>query len=95
MGIQGFGQNQTGWGVSWLDLDLDSHPDLMTVQGKVPITDLEADKEMIRFYRNQGDGTFRDFSRMVGAQEIGPRLARGIMTMTAIWMWLLLLLGGH
>jgi hypothetical protein len=78
MGIQGFGQNQTGWGVSWLDLDLDSHLDLLTVQGKVPITDLVADREMIRFYRNRGDGTFLDASRAVGAREIGPRLARGM-----------------
>jgi len=78
MGLQGFGRDQTGWGVSWLDLDLDSHVDLMTVQGKVPITDLEADREMIRFYRNRGDETFRDYSKLVGAQEIGPLLARGM-----------------
>ena len=78
MGLQGFGQDQTGWGVSWLDLDLDSHLDLVTVQGKVPIKDLSADREFIRFYRNRGDGTFRDFSRVVGLREIGPRLARGL-----------------
>lgn len=78
MGLQGFGQNQTGWGVAWLDLNLDSHPDLITVQGKVPITDLAADGEMMRFYKNQGDGTFRDASRAVGLQDIGPKLARGM-----------------
>lgn len=78
MGIQGFGQNQTGWGAGWLDLDLDSHLDLMTVQGKVPITDLEADRQPIRFYRNRGDATFRDHSTLVGAKEIGPLLARGM-----------------
>ncbi len=78
MGIQGFGQNQTGWGVTWLDLDLDSHLDLLTVQGKVPITDLAADGEPIRFYHNRGDATFFDFSRQIGAQEIGPQIARGL-----------------
>jgi hypothetical protein len=78
MGIQGFGQSQTGWGVTWLDLDLDSQLDLLTVQGKVPVTDIAADRQMIRFYRNRGDGTFLDASRAVGAQEIGPLLARGM-----------------
>jgi len=46
MGIQGFGRNQTGWGVTWLDLDLDSQLDLLTVQGKVPVTDLVADRQV-------------------------------------------------
>ncbi len=78
MGLQGFGQNQTGWGVSWFDLDLDSHLDLMTAQGKVPVTDLQADREMLRFYHNRGDSTFRDYSRLVGAEDIGPLLARGM-----------------
>jgi hypothetical protein len=78
MGIAGFGQEQTGWGVTWLDLDLDGHLDLFTAQGKVPIKDLEADREFIRFYRNRGDGTFLDQSRAVGQQEIGPLMARGM-----------------
>jgi hypothetical protein len=78
MGIAGFGQEQTGWGVTWLDLDLDGHLDLFTAQGKVPITDLEADREYIRLYRNRGDGTFLDHSRAVGQREIGPLMARGM-----------------
>ncbi|NIO06905.1 MAG: CRTAC1 family protein, partial [Deltaproteobacteria bacterium] len=52
--------------------------DLMTVQGKVPVTNVATDGEMIRFYHNRGDGTFRDASRAIGAREIGPRLARGM-----------------
>jgi hypothetical protein len=44
----------------------------------VPVTGEESDRELIRFYRNRGDGTFLDFSRMVGQQEIGPLLARGM-----------------
>jgi hypothetical protein len=78
MGIQGFGQNQTGWGVTWLDLDLDGQLDLLTVQGKVPVTDLVADRQMIRFYQNRGDGTFLDARQTIGVQEIGPLLARGM-----------------
>ncbi|MCB9079276.1 MAG: CRTAC1 family protein [Anaerolineaceae bacterium] len=78
MGIQGFGQNQTGWGVAWLDLDLDSYLDLLTVQGQVPITDLTTDAQPIRFYRNRGDSTFLDAGRMVGSEDIGPLLARGM-----------------
>lgn len=78
MGLQGFGQGQTSWGVAWLDLDLDSYLDLITVQGKVPVTNLVDDAELIHFYRNLGDGTFRDLSRAVGLQAVGPRLARGM-----------------
>lgn len=78
MGIQGFGRNQTGWGVAWLDLDLDGYLDLLTVQGKVPVTDLAADGEPIRFYHNQGDGTFLEAGRTIGSEQIGPLLARGM-----------------
>lgn len=78
MGIAGFGREQTGWGVAWLDLNLDGHLDLFTAQGKVPVTGQESDREYIRFYRNRGDGAFLDASRMVGQQEIGPLLARGM-----------------
>ena len=78
MGIQGFGQNQTGWGAAWLDLDLDGDQDLMTVQGKVPITDLSTDAEPIRLYLNRNDGTFRDASRQFNLPVVGPRLARGM-----------------
>ncbi|MBX2999533.1 MAG: VCBS repeat-containing protein [Caldilineaceae bacterium] len=78
MGLAGFGREQTGWGVAWLDLNLDGHLDLFTAQGKVPVTGAESDREFIRFYRNRGDGTFLDASRMVGQQEIGPLLARGM-----------------
>lgn len=78
MGLAGFGQEQTGWGVAWLDLDLDSDLDLVTVQGKVPIKNLHDDAEAIRFYSNQGDGKFRDNSRAIGLPEVGPRLARGL-----------------
>ena len=78
MGIQGFGQNQTGWGAAWLDLDLDGDLDLITVQGKVPITDLTADAEPIRVYTNRADGTFLDASRQYGLPDVGPRLARGL-----------------
>jgi hypothetical protein len=78
MGMQGFGLNQTGWGTTWLDLDMDGDLDLLTVQGRVPVTGLEADRQMIRYYENRGDGMFRDASRAIGAQEVGPLLARGM-----------------
>lgn len=82
MGIAGFGQEQTGWGVAWIDLDLSGHLDLFTAQGKVPMRGtpptFAADRELIRFYHNRGDGTFREASRMVGQQEVGPLLARGM-----------------
>ncbi|RMF02240.1 MAG: CRTAC1 family protein, partial [Chloroflexi bacterium] len=78
IGIQGFGQNQTSWGVTWQDFDRDGHLDLATAQGKVPVTGEESDRQLMRIYRNRGDGTFRDFSRLAGMAEVEPQIARGL-----------------
>jgi hypothetical protein len=72
--------NSTGWGVSWIDLDLDSYLDLVLVNGDVPVTDLTGDAEPMQAYRNLGarqPGRFADVGALVGLGEAGPQLARG------------------
>jgi Na+-translocating ferredoxin:NAD+ oxidoreductase RnfD subunit len=48
-----FGPSFTGWGVSWLDLDLDGDLDLLLANGAIPITDLAADAEPIQVLENR------------------------------------------
>src|SRR6266849_5830821 len=35
-----FGKTFTGWGASWVDLDLDGNPDLVLTNGGIPVTNL-------------------------------------------------------
>lgn len=79
--MAGLGNNQTGWGTAWLDVDLDTDLDLFVVNGHVPVTDLTADAEMMRLYLNEtADGTrgqFKDGTGSYGLEDVGVRLARG------------------
>lgn len=86
IGLMGLGNNQTGWGVQFADLDLDSDLDMLIVNGRVPITNLATDAQGVRFYRNRTwnaagglgrPGQFLDLTRQVGLEEVGPLLARG------------------
>jgi hypothetical protein len=71
----------TGWGVSWVDLDLDTDLDLFVVNGDIPVTDLAMDAAPLQMFGNltaQGaPGLFEDLSMEVGLREVGPLLARG------------------
>jgi ASPIC and UnbV/FG-GAP-like repeat len=71
----------TGWGVTWLDLDLDRDLDLFLANGRVPVTDLAGDAEPLYAYRNlaaEGEpGRFEDAGAALGLDKIGPLLARG------------------
>jgi hypothetical protein len=73
--------SSTGWGVSWIDLDLDTNLDLFVVNGDIPVTDLAEDAAPLQMFRNltaQGaPGLFEDLSVEVGLREVGSLLARG------------------
>ncbi|HEY8151042.1 MAG TPA: CRTAC1 family protein [Vicinamibacteria bacterium] len=71
-----------GWGVGFLDFDLDGWPDLLTVNGHVYP---EADRAGARYayaqpkvlYRNLGDGRFEDVSPNAGSAIALRKVARG------------------
>jgi hypothetical protein len=81
IGLAGLGNNKTGWGTAWADLDHDTDLDLLIVHGRVPVTDLENDPELVRLYGNllaEGQaGQFRDWTQLAGIDAVGPLLARG------------------
>jgi hypothetical protein len=81
IGIAGLGNNKTGWGVAWVDVDQDSDLDMLIVHGRVPVTNLDSDPELVRLYANQlaegKPGTFRDWTAVAGLDAVGPLLARG------------------
>ena len=80
----GLGANNQylGWGVGFLDFDLDGWPDLLTVNGHVYP---EADRAGARYayeqrkllYRNLGDGRFEDVSLQAGPGIALRKAARG------------------
>ena len=71
----------TGWGVHWLDLDLDTDLDLLLANGDVPVSDLAGDAEPLRAYRNLAadgrPGRFEEATWELGLDAVGPLLARG------------------
>lgn len=81
IGIAGLGNGRTGWGTAWADFDLDTDLDMLIVHGRVPVTDLSTDPELVRLYGNllaEGSpGQFREQTEQVGLREIGPLLSRG------------------
>jgi hypothetical protein len=81
IGFQGLGEGMTGWGTHWADFDQDTDEDLLVVNGRVPITNLETDPELVRFYGNQlvegRPGEFREWTEAVELAAVGPLLARG------------------
>ncbi|MEN8239090.1 MAG: ScyD/ScyE family protein [Actinomycetota bacterium] len=81
MGISGLGNNKTSWGVGWGDFDNDTDLDFVIAHGRVPISDFATDAELIRLYGNMlaegSPGRFQDWTRTVGFEDVGPRMARG------------------
>src|SRR5438094_439421 len=49
-----FGKSFTGWGASWVDLDLDGYPDLVLANGDIPVTKLARNVEPIQVLENLG-----------------------------------------
>ncbi len=81
IGMMGLGNNMTGWGTILADFDHDTDLDLLTVNGHVPITNLETDAELVRLYGNRTvegfPGQFREWTEQVGLRDVGPLLSRG------------------
>ena len=81
IGVTGLGNNKTAWGVAWGDFDNDTDLDFAIAHGRVPVTDLETDPELVRLYGNMlAEGTpgrFGDWTSIVGLDAVGPLLARG------------------
>ena len=83
IGISGLGNNMTGWGTHFADFDQDGDLDLLTVNGRVPVSNFDSDPELVRFYGNMQQegkpGQFREWTRQVGLHEdgVGPLLSRG------------------
>ena len=81
IGLAGLGNNKTGWGVAWADLDQDTDLDMLIAHGRVPVTNLDSDPELVRLYANQMAegklGEFRDWTGVAGFDAVGPLLARG------------------
>jgi Na+-transporting NADH:ubiquinone oxidoreductase subunit NqrB len=70
------GTDATGWGVSWVDLNLDGDLDLVMADGAIPVTSLAKDARTVRVIGNV-DGRFADVSRLVGAAAAGRVNGRG------------------
>ena len=72
-------ERSTGWGASWADLDHDTDLDLALVNGRIPVTDLRRDAELVQVFRNlsaQGrDGRFDQAG--AGLRRVGRLVARG------------------
>jgi hypothetical protein len=86
IGFRGLGNGLTGWGTALLDIDHDTDQDLLIVNGRVPVTNLTHDPELVHLYRNisrHADGSagprghFRAWTEQAGLAAVGPLLARG------------------
>ncbi len=81
LGFAGLGNGDTGWGAVWADFDHDTDVDLLIANGRVPVTDLESDPELVRLFGNltaEGEvGQLRDWTARTGLEDVGPQLSRG------------------
>jgi hypothetical protein len=77
-----FGPGFTGWGASWVDLDLDTDLDLVLANGAIPVTSLVKDAEPIQVLENRtAEGMparFADGSGLVGVGSLPRAVGRGL-----------------
>ncbi|MGL6278022.1 MAG: FG-GAP-like repeat-containing protein [Gaiella sp.] len=75
-------RSSTGWGTAWIDLDNDSHLDLVIANGAIPVTSLRRDAQRVQVLQNLGsrgeDGRFADASRLVGLGSTPRVNGRGL-----------------
>jgi hypothetical protein len=79
------GKTFTGWGVSWVDLDLDGDLDLVLANGSIPVTNLARNAQPIQVLENEGAPAasapeFTDGTAIVGALELPRVVGRGLAT---------------
>jgi Na+-translocating ferredoxin:NAD+ oxidoreductase RnfD subunit len=72
-----FGGNLTGWGDSWVDLNLDGSPDLVIANGEIPVKDLTKDARPIQVLEQVPSG-FVDATALVGADKLPRVNGRGV-----------------
>jgi hypothetical protein len=80
-----FGKTFTGWGASWVDLDLDGNPDLVLANGGIPVTNLARDAQPIQVLENMGAAPgspprFTDGTTLVGGNDLPRVVGRGLAT---------------
>jgi hypothetical protein len=80
-----FGKTFTGWGASWVDLDLDGNPDLVLANGGIPVTNLARDAQPIQVLENMGAPVgspprFTDGTALVGGNALPRVVGRGLTT---------------
>jgi hypothetical protein len=80
-----FGKTFTGWGASWVDLDLDGRPDLVLANGGIPVTNLARNAQPIQVLENMGapQGSaprFTDGTALVGGNDLPRVVGRGLTT---------------
>jgi len=72
--VDALGQQYTGWGVTWTDLDLDGHLELAMANGAIPVTNLAEDAERLRVLSTDG-GAVRALDTGASAARNGRGLA--------------------
>src|SRR5437870_113054 len=80
-----FGKTFTGWGASWVDLDLDGNLDLVLTNGGIPVTNLARNAQPIQVLENMGapPGSaprFTDGTALVGGYDLPRVVGRGLTT---------------
>src|SRR5207237_1088238 len=80
-----FGKTFTGWGASWVDLDLDGNLDLVLANGGIPVTNLTRNAQLIQVLENMGAflgsaSQFTDGTALVGGKHLPRVVGRGLTT---------------
>jgi hypothetical protein len=80
-----FGGSFTGWGASWVDLDLDGNSDLVLANGDIPVTNLARNAQPIQVLENVGSASggpprFTDGTALIGGNDLPRVVGRGLTT---------------